>query len=141
MAKRVFLPTVFLASLCFAQTGVVKSEGQPIPGAAVKATQGDRILLTLTDDNGAYKFEGMAPGMWNVEVSMFGFDIARRETQIASTPTRIDFTLQLRDRGRSAIVERTAATGEESTEAQSTAAEPAPPPPVGAEGSNESFLV
>src|SRR5437899_3302802 len=84
MAKRLFLPAIFLAGLCFGQTGVVKSEGQPIPGAAVRAAQGDRILLTLTDDNGAYKFEGMAPGTWNVEVSMFGFDISRREALIAS---------------------------------------------------------
>src|SRR5437588_12352636 len=100
MARRFFLPTVLLASLCFAQTGLVKSEGQPIPGAAVKATQGDRILLTLTDDNGAFQLDGITPGAWNVEVSMFGFEIARREVQIGPAPTKIDFRLQLPDRSR-----------------------------------------
>ena len=42
----------------------------------------------------------MTPGAWNVEVDMFGFDRARKEVQIASTPTKIDLTLQLRDRAR-----------------------------------------
>jgi hypothetical protein len=136
MAKRVFLPGLFLATLCHAQTGVVKSEGQPIPGATVRATQGDHLLLTLTDGNGAFQFDGMAPGVWNVEVVMFGFETARREAQIASAPTKIDFTLQLRDRGRApAEVERSPANGEEVVDAQNAA------PPVSAEGSNESFLV
>ena len=84
----------------WAQTGVVKSEGQAIPGATVKATQGDRILLTLTDGNGAFKFDGMTPGSWIVQVDMFGFSPARKEVQVSATPTKIDFTLQLRDRTR-----------------------------------------
>ena len=48
---------VFLGSLsaALAQTGVVKSEGQPLPGATVRATQGDRVLTTLTDANGEFK--------------------------------------------------------------------------------------
>lgn len=79
----------------FGQTGVVKSEGQPIPGAQVKATQGDRILFTVTDDSGAFQFAGMSPGAWIVEVDMFGFDHARKEVQI---PSKLDFTLQLRTR-------------------------------------------
>ena len=78
----------------------MKSEGQAIPGATVKATQSDRILFTVTDANGAFSFDGMTPGAWNLEVDMFGFDRARKEVQIAATPTRIDFTLQLRDRTR-----------------------------------------
>ncbi|HML17158.1 MAG TPA: carboxypeptidase-like regulatory domain-containing protein, partial [Bryobacteraceae bacterium] len=93
---------VCFAALALAQTGVVKSEGQPIPGATVKATQGDRILLTLTDANGAFQFDGMTPGAWIVQVDMFGFSPARKEVQIASTPTKIDFTLQLRERARTA---------------------------------------
>ena len=84
-----------LAVLAYGQNGQVKSEGQSIPGAAVKATQGDRILLTVTDDSGAFHFDGMTPGAWIVEVDLFGFDHARKEVQI---PSKIDFTLQLRDR-------------------------------------------
>jgi hypothetical protein len=145
MAKRVFLLILLLARLCFAQTGVVKSEGQPIPGATVKATQGDRILLTLTDENGAFRFDGMGPGAWNVEASMFGFEVARREVQVASAPTRIDFTLQLRDRGGAQRAQPSGEPAGENNEAQSaalgTSPELAPPPQASAEGSNESFLV
>ena len=61
------------SSGCLAQTGVVKSEGQAIQGATVKATQGDRILMTLTDDSGTFHFDRMTPGSWIVEVDMFGF--------------------------------------------------------------------
>src|SRR5437588_5116877 len=132
MARRFFLPTVLLASLCFAQSGVVKSEGQPIPGATVKATQGDRILLTLTDENGAFRFDGMGPGAWNVEASMFGFDVAREEVQVASAPTRIDLTLQLRDRGGAQRTPPAGGPAGENNEAQSAALgtnpELAPPP-------------
>jgi hypothetical protein len=42
----------------------------------------------------------MTPGTWNVDVDMFGFDRLRKEVQIAATPTKIDLTLQLRDRSR-----------------------------------------
>ena len=40
-------------SLAWAQTGTVKSQGQPIPGAVVRAEQGDRVLSTLTDAKAA----------------------------------------------------------------------------------------
>ena len=81
------------SSACLAQTGVVKSEGQVIQGATVKATQGDRILMTLTDDSGTFHFDRMTPGSWIVEVDMFGFEHARKEVQIGANPTKVDFTL------------------------------------------------
>src|SRR6185369_17418077 len=79
----------------FAQSGTVKAGSQPIPGATVRATQGERSLVTLTDDNGAFRFNGMTPGAWVVEADMFGFDHVRREVQVASTPTSLDLALQL----------------------------------------------
>ena len=54
--------------------------------------------MTLTDETGAFHFDGLTPGQWTVEVDMFGFDHVRKEVQI---PGKIDFTLQLRDRSRS----------------------------------------
>ena len=79
----------------FAQSGTIKAGGQPIPGATVRATQGERSLVTLTDDNGAFRFDGMTPGAWVVEADMFGFDHLRRDVQIAAAPTSLDLTLQL----------------------------------------------
>ena len=128
----------------FAQTGAVKSDGQAIPGATVKATQGERVLLTVTDDTGAFKFDGMTPGAWNVEVEMFGFDRARKEVTIRSPPSqaKIDFTLQLRTRpaGRGGGAQ---ATADELGGEQMSAANAEPPsiPGAGAESANESLLV
>src|SRR6266699_6463935 len=82
-------------SLALAQTGTVKSEGQPLPGATVRATQGDRVLTTLTDGNGEFKLDKLTPGAWTIDVTMFGFAPQRREVQIATSPTKIDFTLQI----------------------------------------------
>jgi len=73
----------------FAQSGTVKAGAQPIPGATVRATQGERSLVTLTDDNGVFRFDGMTPGAWVVEADMFGFDHLRREVQVTATPTNL----------------------------------------------------
>src|SRR5579875_737419 len=83
------------AAACLAQSGQVKAEGQPIPAATVRATQGGRVLTTLTDQNGEFHFDGMTPGQWSVEAQAFGFETARKEVQI---PGRIELTLQLRAR-------------------------------------------
>ncbi len=149
------LGVCFLALLipaaCLGQSGVVKSDGLPIPGATVKATQGERILLTVTDANGDFKIDGMGAGTWIVEVDMFGFDHARKEVQIGQTPAKIDFTLQLRDRTRQAgggrggnnnSEEAGADLGGAQIGAQINSGLPdMPQPQVGAEASNESLLV
>src|SRR5215472_19273774 len=84
------------AATAWAQSGVVKSEGQPIPGAAVRATQGELALSTITGENGEFQFDRMTPGTWTIEVNMFGFNNATKQVQIGSTPTKIDMTLDLR---------------------------------------------
>src|SRR5437016_433517 len=82
--------------LVWAQSGTITANGQPVPGATVRATQGERALVTLTGENGAFRFTGMTPGAWVVETDMFGFEAQRREIQIAAdNPTKIDFSLQL----------------------------------------------
>ena len=60
--------------LALAQSGTVMSGGQPIPGVTIRATMGERALTTVTDENGAFQFQGMLPGTWNVEADMFGFE-------------------------------------------------------------------
>ncbi len=101
--KNLVLAGVCVAACCFqaialGQSGVVKAENQPIPGATVKATQGDKALSTLTDDNGAYHIDGTTQGAWIVTVEMFGFTTARKEVTIGATPSKIDFNLTLRER-------------------------------------------
>ncbi len=131
----------------FAQSGTVKAGSQPVPGATVRATQGERSLVTLTDDNGAFRFDGMAPGAWVIEADMFGFDHLRRDVQVASTPTNLDLTLQLSARAavpapppsRPAAQEAQANTNLQPPQADTTAE--LTPPQVSADSSNESFLV
>ncbi len=69
-----------------------------IPGAVVKATQGDKILSTMTGEKGEFQLEGITPGTWVIEADMFGFDHLRREVQVGPNPARLDLTLQLRTR-------------------------------------------
>jgi hypothetical protein len=135
----------------FAQSGTVKAGSQPIPGATVRATQvvngaqAERSLVTLTDDNGAFRFDGMTAGAWVVEADMFGFDHLRRDVQVASTPTNLDLTLQLS--ARAVASARTPAQNPQQTNAAPNfpAAQPEAvaefTPQVSADSSNESFLV
>ncbi len=124
----------------FAQTGQVKSEGQPIPGATVKATQGDRVLLTLTDENGFFKFDGMSNGPWIVEVDMFGFDHARKEVQI---PSKLDFNLQLRTRQQrgNEATDETASAADTSLSINAASVEAPSLPNAPVEAAQESLLV
>jgi hypothetical protein len=132
----------------FAQSGTVKAGGQPIPGASVRATQGDRSLVTLTDDKGAFRFDGMTPGAWVIEADMFGFDHLRREVQVESTPTNLDLTLQLS--ARAVVPTQAPATRTPAQNPQQANAAPNFPaqpdagaitPGVSADSSNESFVV
>ena len=131
----------------FGQSGTVKSAGQPIPGATVRATQGERSLVTLTDDNGAFRFDGMTPGAWIIEADMFGFDHLRREVQIAGTPANLDLTLQLSARATTPAPSRPAAQPESGTSSTFPSEQPENSavaefaPQVSADSSNEAFLV
>src|SRR5438874_838992 len=78
MQMRMLLPvlvgflTGVLPSPLSAQSGTVKADGQPIPGASVRATQGERSLVTLADANGAFQLTGATPGTWGDFVPDFG---------------------------------------------------------------------
>jgi hypothetical protein len=141
-----------LATLCLgavtaaAQSGTVKAEGQTLPGVTVRATQGNRILQTLTGDNGEFQFDGMSPGQWIVEADLFGFDHFRREVQVGTSPTKIDLTMQLRGRtaGQQAQRNQEQPPPETVENDQNNAAfggSPEAAPQAAVQSSNESFLV
>jgi hypothetical protein len=77
-------------------SGVVSSGGQVVPGATVTASQGDRRLVTTTDEAGRYEFKDLAPGVWVFDVAMFGFRPARRELSIVSEPSTAEWNLELK---------------------------------------------
>src|SRR5262245_58860235 len=60
-------------------TGQIRFGEVPLPGAVVRATQGDRSLQTVSDPQGRYGFQDLGTGSWNIQVEMPGFETARRE--------------------------------------------------------------
>jgi len=64
--------------------GVVKFGAVPVPGATVTATQGDKKLVAVTDQDGVYAFPELADGVWNIQVEMLCFAPLKRE--IGVTP-------------------------------------------------------
>ena len=53
--------------------GQVTFNGLPVPGTAVTATQGDKKLSVVTDDQGIYQFADLPDGKWTIDISMTGF--------------------------------------------------------------------
>ena len=160
-----YMRAICAAALClaalpfaFSQSGTVKSGGQPLPGATVRATQGERVLTTLSDAAGEFKFDNkMTPGAWTLDVSMFGFTPLRKDVQIGVNSTKVDLTLQLgtfagnfgRGGGRgqnpnlapqqsNPATTNPAAPDPAAAEAEQV---PASQTPANASGANESFLV
>jgi Carboxypeptidase regulatory-like domain len=81
--------------LLHAQTGVVRANGVPVPGATVKATQGGKTFTTVAGDDGQYKLDGITGGSWNFEVQMFRFETMRKEVQVQGA-SNLEWSLALR---------------------------------------------
>ena len=131
-----------MAGAAFAQSGVVKSNGLPIPGATVTAIQDGHKTVTSTDENGAYSFDNLAPGKYTIEVTMFGFRLERREVDV---PGKTEFSLQVLPRQEAAGM-RARANGANGEQAQinndiANATLPPPPPEAPSDAANESFLL
>src|SRR5689334_1865579 len=76
------------ALLASEHRGVILSAGLPVPGATVTAINGDKKVVTTTDENGDYSFPNLEDGVWTVQVSMLGFAKATKEIGIApAAPT------------------------------------------------------
>src|SRR3954454_11713029 len=64
--------------------GTVKFAGLPVPGATVTAVQGDKKLVAVTDQQGAYSFADLPDGTWNLQVEMLCFATLKQEVAIAA---------------------------------------------------------
>ncbi len=68
--------------------GQVKFGGLPLPGATVTLTQGDKKLVTITNQDGVYEFRDVADGIWNLQIEMLCFIPIKQEVGInASAPS------------------------------------------------------
>src|SRR6266496_3352771 len=77
------------------QTGVVRALGRPIPGASITATQGDRKVVTTTDESGRYELDGLTPGDCIIQVEMMAFAPVRRDWLASEVAPPLDFNLDL----------------------------------------------
>lgn len=75
--------------------GQVKFGGLPVPGATVTASQGDRKVVAVADQQGAYFFMDLADGVWNIEVEMLGFTPFRQDVTVAAGAPASDFDLKM----------------------------------------------
>src|SRR5438477_2780550 len=78
------------------QTGVVRALGRPIPGANITAMQGDRKVVTTTDESGRYELDGLTPGDWTIQVEMLAFAPVSRKWMASDVAPPLDFNLDLR---------------------------------------------
>ncbi len=81
----------------YAQSGFVRSGGQPIPGATVTASQGSQTFTTVTDADGHYGFPPLAAGAWSVSIDMFGFDPQKRQVDYEAAKGPVNFDIQLKE--------------------------------------------
>ena len=62
--------------------GQVGFTGLAVPGATVTATQGDKQIVTTTDQSGVYRFADLADGTWTIKIEMRGFAPLTREVTV-----------------------------------------------------------
>ncbi len=63
--------------------GQVNFNGLPVPGATVTATEGDKKLVAVTDQQGVYSFPDLADGVWTIQVEMLCFATIKQEVAVA----------------------------------------------------------
>src|SRR5262245_58608832 len=83
------------ALLASEHRGVVKANGIPVPGVAVTATQGDKKVVTTTDENGIYDFKNLDDGIWSIQLSMLGFAKTTKEIGITPAAPPAEWELKL----------------------------------------------
>src|SRR5437868_11627852 len=103
MAYRLLSVIVFVL-LSASQAGLAASEhrGQvtvgtvPVPGATITASQGDKRVVTSTDQDGVYKFADLADGAWTLKVDMIGFTPVSQDVTVAPDSPPAMWELKLR---------------------------------------------
>ena len=75
--------------------GVVKFGTVPVPGVTVTATQGDKKLVAITGQDGAYAFPELADGVWNIQVEMLCFAPLKREIGISEGAPAAEWELKM----------------------------------------------
>jgi len=62
--------------------GQVKFAGLPVPGVTITMTQGDKRLMAVSDQQGAYSFPDLPEGVWTIQVEMLTFAPIKQEVAV-----------------------------------------------------------
>src|SRR5262245_58765309 len=68
----------------------------PVPGVTVTASQGEKQVVTSTDQQGVYKFADLADGSWMLKVEMVGFSPLSQPVTVAPDSAPSTWELKLR---------------------------------------------
>jgi trimeric autotransporter adhesin len=92
----IFLGTAFFAwaAAVIPYSGSVRAADQFVPGATITATQGSSKVVGYTDESGRYTLE-LGPGVWDVQVEMFGFTPAHETVTVGDKSAYKDWTLEM----------------------------------------------
>src|SRR6266481_8136983 len=118
------------------QHGLVKFGGLPVPGATVTASQANKKLIAITDQQGAYSFADLPDGVWTIQVEMLCFAPIKQDVTIAAGTPISEWELKLLP-----LAEIKAAAGPIQPSASISTQAPAAPTKTGAfqrTGLNES---
>ena len=120
--------------------GSVRAADQFIPGATVTARQGGAKVVVYTDASGRYTLD-LTPGVWEIQVDMFGFQTQRADVTVGADASSRDWTLEMPRPGSAATPPVVAAAKPTPTapaepkptpEPKKAAAQAAPSSPTGA---------
>ena len=77
--------------------GQIIFDGLPVPGSTVTvtATQGDKKVVAISDDQGIFSFPDLTDGKWSLEILMTGFAPVKREITVAPSAAQGTFELKL----------------------------------------------
>ena len=76
------------------QSGTVRAADQFVPGASITAVQGDTKITTFTDESGQYTLD-LAPGVWDIQVQVFGFTSVHQQITVGPEPAFKEWTLEM----------------------------------------------
>ena len=82
-------------------SGTVRAADQFVPGATVTATQNETKVKTFTDESGHYSMD-LSPGVWDVQVEMFGFPTVHQTITIGDQPSVSNWALEMARLGQGA---------------------------------------
>ncbi|NDJ12817.1 MAG: carboxypeptidase regulatory-like domain-containing protein, partial [Acidobacteriia bacterium] len=78
------------------QSGLVRANGQPIPGAAVLVECGTEKIRTVTGPDGRFEVGGLPATPCQFSIGMFGFEQVQLEAKASATALAFELKLQPR---------------------------------------------